>query len=187
MKKNCFIILDRDGVINLDSAHYIKTPEEWLPIPHSLNAIATLTQLGYHIIIASNQSGLARGYYDLETLELIHQKMQLLVRQAGGEISAIFFCPHGPDDNCVCRKPAAGLYDSIKSQYPHINFNQTYSVGDSLRDLQAAQKAGCLPVLVKTGNGQKTLEKINLEPHLAIYTNIPIFDNLWSFSEFLRQ
>lgn len=187
MSTNKYIILDRDGVINLDSPNFIKTPEEWIPIENSIKAIAQLNELGYQVIVATNQSGLARNYYSLETLNNIHQKMLVLVREMGGNILDIFFCPHGPDDNCLCRKPAIGMYDAIKTKYPDINFQQTFSVGDSLRDLQAGQQSGCLPILVKTGNGLKTIEKIKNDPTLAEFIHTPIFDNLWSFSKFLGQ
>lgn len=187
MNTNKYIILDRDGVINLDSPDYIKTPEEWLPIENSLKAITQFNQLGYQVLVVTNQSGLARNYYSLETLNNIHQKMLKLVRELGGDILDIFFCPHGPSDNCLCRKPATGMYESIKLKYPNIDFLQTYSVGDSLRDLQAGQQSGCLPILVKTGNGLKTIEKIKTDPTLTQFIHTPIFDDLWSFSIFLRQ
>ncbi len=187
MKSTRFIILDRDGVINIDSPDYIKTPDEWIAIANSLQAIAQMTALGYQIIVVTNQSGLARNYYTEETLKRIHEKMVTEVREADGDILDIFYCPHGPADNCVCRKPATGMYDQIQKKYPDINFKQTYSVGDSLRDLQAAQKSGCLPVLVKTGNGLKTLEKIKSDATLSEYQSVPLYDNLFSFSEFLRQ
>lgn len=187
MSTNKYIILDRDGVINLDSPDYIKTSEEWIPLANSLQALVQISQLGYQIIIVTNQSGIARNFYSKETLNSIHQKMLMLVREMGGGILDIFFCPHGPNDNCLCRKPATGMYDAIKTKYPDINFQQTYSVGDSLRDLQAGQQSGCLPILVKTGNGLKTIEKIKTDPTLAKFINTPIFENLWSFSIFLRQ
>lgn len=187
MGTNKYIILDRDGVINLDSPHYIKTPDEWIPITDSLKAISQFNQLGYQIIVVTNQSGIARNYYSLEILDKIHKKMLMLVREVSGDILDIFFCPHGPDDNCVCRKPATGMYDAIKAKYPAIDLKQTYSIGDSLRDLQASQRAGCLPILVKTGNGLKTLEKIKSDPRLIEFNQTPVFDNLWAFSEFLGQ
>lgn len=187
MKSNRFIILDRDGVINSDSPDYIKTPDEWIAIDDSIKAIAQLSEMGYQVIVMTNQSGLARNYYTPETLARIHEKMLQQVRAAKGNILDIFYCPHGPDDQCVCRKPATGMYDLIKEKYPLIDFNETYSVGDSLRDLQAAQKSGCLPALVKTGNGLKTLEKISTDRTLTDYLSVPIFNNLFTFSEFLRQ
>lgn len=163
------IILDRDGVINEDSPNYIKSAEEWIPIPGSLEAIAKLTQAGITIAVATNQSGIARGFYSIETLEAIHHKMKTEVSKAGGDIAAIFFCPHGPDDQCNCRKPKPGLLNAI-----HQHFNQplsnTWAIGDSLRDLQAATRAGCCPILVLTGNGKKTQS--------ALETPVPTYANL---------
>lgn len=185
---NRFVILDRDGVINLDSAHYIKNPDEWVPIPNSLKAIAKLTQLGYKVIVVTNQSGVARKYFTPEVLEAIHQKMMSEVKQAGGEIADIFICPHGPDDNCDCRKPKTGLYEQIQEKYPEIDLSNTYSVGDSFRDLQAAFEADSLPVLVKTGNGQKTLDNVSTNPLFFSSENkLPVFDDLWGFSTSLEK
>jgi len=149
------VILDRDGVINFDSKEYIKSPSEWQPIPGSLNAIARLNQAGWQVLVATNQSGVARGFYDMHTLNAIHHKFQRLLTQAGGHVDAIFICPHGPDDNCSCRKPKPGLFLSAIKRF-EIDPKRTYAVGDSLRDLQAASEAGCRPWLVRTGNGKKT-------------------------------
>jgi D-glycero-D-manno-heptose 1,7-bisphosphate phosphatase len=151
-----FIILDRDGVINFDSDFYIKSPDEWLPIPGSLEAIATLTRLGYRVIIATNQSGIARKLYDAAMLEKIHAKLLAEVKKAGGEIEAIFFCPHHPDEKCICRKPQPGMFHQIQQKYG-MRLAETYFVGDSFSDMQAALNAGCKPILVMTGNGEKTL------------------------------
>ncbi len=151
-----FIILDRDGVINFDSDYYIKNPDEWLPIPGSLAAIAKLTHLGYRVIIATNQSGIARKLYDAEMLEEIHVKLLREVKAAGGEIEAIFFCPHHPDEKCICRKPQPGMFHEIQKKYG-MRLEDTYFVGDSFTDMQAALNAGCKPILVMTGNGEKTL------------------------------
>jgi D-glycero-D-manno-heptose 1,7-bisphosphate phosphatase len=152
-----FIILDRDGVINYDSDFYIKTPEEWLPIPGSLHAIAELTQAGYRVIIATNQSGLARKLYDHETLQKIHEKLLHEVKEAGGAIEEIFFCPHHPDEKCDCRKPETGLFQQIHKKYK-LNLAETFFIGDSISDVRAAINAGCIPVLVMTGNGMDTLQ-----------------------------
>jgi len=146
------IILDRDGVINEDSDDYIKSPEEWLPIPGSLQAIARLTQAGYSVVVASNQSGLARGLFDSETLQRIHDKMRCAVTAAGGVIDAIFFCPHGPGDGCECRKPKPGLLREIAARL-QVDLGGVPAIGDSLRDIQAAQAAGARPILVRTGKG----------------------------------
>lgn len=149
------VILDRDGVINRESAHFIKTPEEWYPIPGSLEAIAELNQAGYRTIIVTNQSGLSRGLFDMTTLNEIHNKMIQQLHRLGGHIEAIYFCPHSNETNCTCRKPKPGLFLEIQRRY-HINLTQVPAIGDSIRDLLAAKAAGAQPILVKTGNGQKT-------------------------------
>lgn len=177
------IILDRDGVINQESAEFVKSPEEWLPLKGSLVAIARLSQAGYDVIVLTNQSGIARGLFSADMLSQIHVRMIDYIHQAGGKISSIAFCPHGPDDQCDCRKPKAGLYSELIQQLG-ISFNGVYSVGDSLRDLKAAQEAGALPVLVLTGNGKKTAKQISKDPSLGL-SNIPIFENLLSFSDWL--
>lgn len=153
-----FIILDRDGVINQDSDKFIKTPEEWLPIPGSVEAICRLSQAGWKIIVATNQSGISRGLFDMQALADIHQKMHNAVISEGGKIDAIFFCPHGPQDNCKCRKPAPGMLFDIANRF-EINLNGIPMVGDSLRDLQAGVAAGCDPWLVLTGKGKKTAKE----------------------------
>ncbi|MVW70141.1 D-glycero-beta-D-manno-heptose 1,7-bisphosphate 7-phosphatase [Bordetella sp. 02P26C-1] len=149
------IILDRDGVINQDSDEFVKSPEEWIPLPGSMAAIARLSQAGYTVAIATNQSGLARGLFDTATLNNIHAKLHAEVAQAGGIVDAIFMCPHGPQDGCDCRKPLPGMYRDIARRYD-IDLTGVPAVGDSLRDLQAAAAAGCQPWLVLTGNGRKT-------------------------------
>ncbi|MES2217432.1 MAG: D-glycero-beta-D-manno-heptose 1,7-bisphosphate 7-phosphatase [Pseudomonadota bacterium] len=154
-----FILLDRDGVINHDSVEYIKSPEEWLPIDGSLEAIARFNQAGYQVIVATNQSGLARGLYDLPTLTKIHQKFFTLLAEAGGKVEEIFFCPHHPNNHCSCRKPEPGMLHNIAKKYP-IDLTTTIFIGDSLSDVQAAERAGCEPVLVLTGNGKRTLEEL---------------------------
>lgn len=159
-----FIILDRDGVINHDSDEYIKSPEEWLPIPGSIEAICRLSQAGWKIIVATNQSGIARQLFNMQTLAQIHQRMHNLVNSQGGKIDAVFFCPHGPEENCNCRKPAPGMMHDIARRY-EIDLTGIPIVGDSLRDLQAGVAAGCDPWLVLTGKGKKTAkEQANLLP-----------------------
>lgn len=152
------IILDRDGVINEDSDDYIKSPDEFIPIPGSLEAIARLSQAGWRIAVATNQSGIARGYYDLATLQRIHDKLHRQLSQLGGQIEAIFFCPHGPDDNCTCRKPKPGLFQDIEARL-QVSLKGVPTVGDSLRDLEAAQAVGARPILVRTGKGERTIAK----------------------------
>jgi len=150
------IILDRDGVINEDSDDFIKSPDEWKPLPGSMEAIAQLKNAGWTVVIATNQSGITRKLFDLDTLNAIHDKMHRMAHEYGGSIDAIFFCPHGPKDNCDCRKPLAGLYEQI-SRRLNISLENVPSIGDSLRDIQAAQTAGAQPILVRTGKGTKTL------------------------------
>lgn len=165
------VILDRDGVINYDSDQFIKSPEEWRPIPGSLDAIARLNQAGYKVVVASNQSGVGRGLFDMATLNRIHAKMHKLANQAGGRIDAVFFCPHAADSKCNCRKPKPGLFQEI-SQRLHVDLKGVFAVGDALRDVQAALAVGARPMLVRTGKGLRTLEGGQLPP------GVPVFDNL---------
>lgn len=165
------IILDRDGVINQDSDAFIKTPDEWIPIPGSLEAIARLCRAGYRMVVATNQSGLARGLFDLETLNSIHAKMEAAIREHGGRLDGIYYCPHGPDDGCSCRKPKPGMLLQIAYDL-EIDLNQALAVGDSLRDLQAAEAVGAKPVLVLTGKGTKTLEQLDQTQYIDIYQNL---------------
>ena len=152
------IILDRDGVINHDSDNYIKSPEEFVPIDGSLEAIARLNQAGWQVAVATNQSGIARGYYDLATLARIHDKLARLLAEAGGRVHGVFFCPHGPDDGCTCRKPAPGLLEEIGRRF-QVSLAGVPVVGDSLRDLEAARAVGARPILVETGKGPRTLAR----------------------------
>jgi len=150
------VILDRDGVINHDSDAYIKTPEEWQPVDGSLEAIAELCKDGYKIAVATNQSGIARHLFDEYVLARIHEKMRMLAEEAGGTIDAIFYCPHGPDEGCRCRKPGVGLLEEIAREF-EVSLQGVPYVGDSSKDLVAAKKVGCSPFLVLTGKGQQTL------------------------------
>ena len=149
------VILDRDGTINQDSDQYIKSPAEWKPIPGSLEAIARLTQGGWRIVVATNQSGLSRGLFDMSTLNAIHAEMHRAVGQAGGRIDAIFFCPHAADSNCECRKPRPGLLREIGTRFD-VDLKGVPMVGDALRDVEAAAAVGAQPYLVLTGKGRKT-------------------------------
>ncbi len=151
------IILDRDGVINHDSDDFIKSPEEWHPIPGSLEAIARLNQAGYRVVIATNQSGVGRGLFDIETLHRIHEKLRCQLAAVGGSVDAIFFCPHRPEDDCSCRKPKPGLLVDIATRL-QVLLSGVPAVGDSLRDVQAARAVGAQPILVKTGKGQQTVD-----------------------------
>ena len=166
MPKQRYILLDRDGVINHDSDVFIKSPDQWIPIEGSLEAIALLNAHGYQVIVVTNQSGVARGLFDEIMLEKIHAKMRQLVSEKGGHITAIYYCPHGTDSECECRKPKAGLLKAFAADF-HADLTTIAVIGDSLRDLQGAQ-----PILVKTGKGKKTLIE---NPNL----NIPVFENLY--------
>lgn len=168
------VILDRDGVINHDSDDYIKSPEEWVPIPGSLEAIARLHREGYRIVVATNQSGVARGLFDMDMLGRIHAKMLELVRAKGGEIDAIFYCPHGPEDGCRCRKPLPGLYEEIIERLK-INLHGVYAVGDSERDVVATRAVQGLPVLVRTGKGERTLKKSQQLAGVPVYADLAAF------------
>ena len=150
------IILDRDGVINYDSEQFIKSPEEWKPIPGSLEAIARLNQHGYRVVVATNQSGVGRGLFDMTMLNAIHDKMHKACALAGARIDAVFFCPHAADANCHCRKPKSGMLEEIAARYSLSNLRGVPAVGDSLRDLQSAVAVGASPYLVLTGKGVKT-------------------------------
>ena len=171
------VILDRDGVINVDSDFYIKSVDEWQAIPDSLEAIAQLNRLGYQVVVASNQSGLGRGLFGLADLEAMHLKLSQQLAAVGGKISKIFYCPHAPADACDCRKPQVGLFTQI-STYFQSNLNGVYSIGDSLRDLEASLTVNALPVLVLTGKGQKTQQQLAQLPVDNPLTNTPVYANL---------
>ncbi len=174
-----YILLDRDGVINQDSEAFIKSPDEWLPLDGSLEAIALLNQHGFRVVVITNQSGLARGLFDEKTLNKIHQKMRDDLANVGGEIETIYFCPHQTHDECECRKPKAGLLKRFAKDYD-VDLKNVHFIGDSLRDIQAAQTGGAIPVLVKTGNGTKTLQN---NPQLL--TSLSLFENLYDAAKFL--
>lgn len=165
------VILDRDGVINFDSAQFIKTPAEWKPIPGSLEAIARLSQAGFRVVVATNQSGVGRGLFDMDTLNQIHDKMHRAVQAAGGRIDAIFYCPHAADSKCACRKPKPGMFERIGACY-NTDLAGVPSVGDSLRDLQAAAAVGGRPLLVLTGKGEKTLAEGELPAGTQVFPDL---------------
>jgi len=165
------IILDRDGVINYDSEQFIKSPDEWRPIPGSLEAIALLNRWGWRVVLASNQSGVGRGLFDMDTLNAIHDKMIRSLAQVGGRLDAIFFCPHPADSTCNCRKPKPGLLIDISERF-NAKLTGVPVVGDSLRDLQAAVTVGAQPCLVLTGKGAKTRENPELPPQTMIFDNL---------------
>jgi D-glycero-D-manno-heptose 1,7-bisphosphate phosphatase len=165
------VVLDRDGVINVDSAHYIKSPEEWKPIPGSLEAIARFTQAGFRVVVATNQSGVGRGLFDMATLNAMHDKMHRAVNQLGGRIDAVFFCPHAQDAGCACRKPLPGMLIEIAQRF-NISLEGIPIIGDSLRDLEAAAAVKALPILVRTGKGEQTLKAGNLPPGTKIHPDL---------------
>lgn len=165
------IILDRDGVINYDSDQFIKSPDEWKPIPGSLEAIARLNQWGWRVVVASNQSGVGRGLFGMDTLNAINEKMVKSLAQAGGRLDAIFFCPHAADSTCDCRKPKPGMFLQIAERF-NVNLDRVPAVGDSLRDLQAGVAVGCKPYLVLTGKGKKTRDDPALPEGTLIYPDL---------------
>jgi D-glycero-D-manno-heptose 1,7-bisphosphate phosphatase len=165
------VILDRDGVINYDSAAYIKTPDEWRPLPGSLEAIARLNQEDYHVVIATNQSGVGRGLLDMAMLNAIHDKMHKALAQVGGRIDAVFYCPHAQDANCGCRKPKPGLLEDIARRF-NTDLAGVPCVGDALRDLEAAAQVKALPILVLTGKGQQTAKAGGLPPGTRTYADL---------------
>jgi D-glycero-D-manno-heptose 1,7-bisphosphate phosphatase len=177
MEQRRYVLMDRDGVINDDSDDFIKSPEEWRPIGGSLEAIALLNKQGYDVVVITNQSGLARGLFDKAMLATIHEKMHRLLAEKGGEIAAIYHCPHDPESSCNCRKPKPGLLEQFALE-KNVDLNSIYFIGDSLRDIQAAQAVGANPILVKTGKGQKTLDQ---NPNI----NIPVFENLYGAAEYI--
>lgn len=172
------IILDRDGVINADSAAFIKSPQEWQPIPGSLEAVARLNQAGYRVVVMTNQSGVARGLFTMANLNAIHQKMHAAAQQVGARFDAVFFCPHAGDDNCDCRKPRPGMYLGLAKRL-ETSLKGVPTVGDSLRDLQAGFVVGCVPYLVLTGKGETTRALGGMPPGTMVYPD------LWSVVDHL--
>lgn len=168
------IVLDRDGVINFESDEYIKSPDEWIPIPGSLPAIARLKSAGHTVVVATNQSGIARGLYTHEILSQIHAKMHHMLADVGGSVDGIFYCPHHPDEHCDCRKPEPGLLHQIAATYA-VDWKNAVLVGDALRDIIAAQKVGCRGVLVRTGRGELHEEKAKALPDVKIYNDLAEF------------
>jgi D-glycero-D-manno-heptose 1,7-bisphosphate phosphatase len=165
------VILDRDGVINFDSDQFIKSPDEWKPIPGSLEAISLLNHAGYTVVVATNQSGIGRGLFDMSMLTAIHEKLQKMLMLAGGRIDAFFFCPHTADLKCTCRKPEAGMLLEIADRFD-TDLTGVPAIGDSLRDLVAAQKVGATPLLVLTGKGKKTMDNGNLPEGTRVFADL---------------
>jgi D-glycero-D-manno-heptose 1,7-bisphosphate phosphatase len=165
------VILDRDGVINYDSDQFIKTPDEWKPIPGSLEAIARLTHSGFRVVVCSNQSGVGRGLLDMATLNAINDKMYKALSPLGGRVDALFYCPHPAEANCACRKPRPGMFEDIAKRF-NVQLSGVPSVGDSLRDMQASAAAGCQPMLVLTGKGKKTLAAGGLPEGTQVFDDL---------------
>lgn len=178
--KRRLVILDRDGVINEERHDWVRRVEQWRPLPGSLQAIARLHRAGLAVAVATNQSGVGRGLMTLSELEAVHDRMRREVREAGGRLAGVFFCPHTPLDRCGCRKPLPGLLAQIEAELG-LAVAGEYMVGDSLRDLQAAQAAGALPALVRTGFGRGT------EQQLEEQGGVPIFDDLCAFADWLLE
>jgi len=166
------VILDRDGVINKESDDFIKSVDEWIPLPGALEAIARLTQAGYTVVVASNQSGIGRGLFTAKTLEDIHAHMKAEVAKAGGKIDSIFYCPHKPEDGCDCRKPKPGLFHRIMAYYT-LPLKNVPIIGDAVRDLEAAQAVRGRPILVKTGRGEAALQELgDKAKDVEVYPNL---------------
>lgn len=171
------IVLDRDGVINEDSPNYVRSPEEWHAIPGSLEAIAKLNNHGYKVVVATNQSGVGRGYYSLETLDEIHNKMLKELQNAGGKIDHIFFCPHTPEDNCECRKPKPGLLLQAANKFD-VDPSEMVMIGDSTRDILSAKNCGAKSIFVKTGYKKEDLIE-------AEKNKIPAFASLAEAADYI--
>ncbi len=179
--KHRLVILDRDGVINEERVDFIRSANQWIPLPGSVGAIARLCAAGLSVAVATNQSGIGRGLMSLKDLEGIHDKLRHAVREAGGELAGVFFCPHAPNEWCLCRKPLPGLLEQIEEALG-IPVAGEYMVGDSLRDLDAARAAGALPVLVRTGFGSDTERQAGAERAVGV------FDDLGAFTDwFLKE
>ncbi|HSC79971.1 MAG TPA: D-glycero-beta-D-manno-heptose 1,7-bisphosphate 7-phosphatase [Chitinolyticbacter sp.] len=168
------LILDRDGVINEDRPDFVKSPDEWVPIPGSLQAISELSRAGWTLVVATNQSAIGRGVFGIDTLNAIHAKMHRAIAESGGHIDAVFFCPHAPDKGCTCRKPLPGMLVDIGRRF-HANIGDRAMVGDSLRDLQAIAALGGKPVLVRTGNGARTEAAGNLPAGTRVFDNLAAY------------
>jgi D-glycero-D-manno-heptose 1,7-bisphosphate phosphatase len=165
------IVLDRDGVINHDSDQFIKSPDEWRPIPGSLEAISRLNHAGFRVVVATNQSGVGRGLLDIATLNAIHERMHRALAQVGGRVDAIFFCPHTADSECGCRKPKPGMLEEIGHRF-NVDMTGVPCLGDSPRDLAAAEAVGAQPMLVLTGKGEKTLRDGGFPKNTVIFPDL---------------
>ncbi|WP_428819647.1 D-glycero-beta-D-manno-heptose 1,7-bisphosphate 7-phosphatase [Microbulbifer sp. MCCC 1A16149] len=179
------IILDRDGVINHQPDGHVTSVDEWTPLPGSIEAMARLSQAGHQLVIATNQSGLALGLFDLDDLEAMHAKLRALVEDAGGEVAGIFYCPHSDEDHCRCRKPKTGLLDAIEAEFD-TSLHESYFVGDQRKDLECAVAKGCKPALVQSGRGEQTLASLLENPDPGL-TTTAVFADLSQFADFVLQ
>jgi D-glycero-D-manno-heptose 1,7-bisphosphate phosphatase len=179
------IILDRDGTINEDRDDFVKSPDEWVPLPGALEAIARLNHAGWHTVVATNQSGLGRGTFDMATLNAMHVKMNQMLAKQGGRIDAVFFCPHAPEDACNCRKPLPGLFEQIGERFS-VDLANVPVVGDSLRDLQAGVAVGCQPHLVRTGKAA-LLDDTQIAALCGQVAGTEVHADLTAFADFLIQ
>jgi len=179
------VVLDRDGTINEDRDDYVKSVDEWVPLPGALEAIARLNHAGWHTVVATNQSGIGRGLFDMAALNAMHLKMNQLLLKLGGRVDAVFFCPHAPLDACSCRKPLPGLFELIGARYG-IALTDVPAVGDSLRDLQGAAAAGCQPHLVRTGKSA-SLDREAMAEVLEKVRGTRVHADLAAFAEALIQ
>ena len=177
------VILDRDGTINHEREDYIKSPEEWVPLPGALEAIARLNHAGWHVVVATNQSGIGRGLFDMVSLNAMHAKMNQMLAKVGGRVEAVFFCPHTPEDHCTCRKPMPGLFQMIGQRFGR-NLDGVPMVGDLPRDVLAAQSVGCEPHLVRTGQAA-TMPEASLQALRQKVPDLTIHPNLSAFADYL--
>ena len=177
------IILDRDGTLNEDRDDYVKSPDEWVPLPGALEAVARLNHAGWHIVLATNQSGIGRGLFDMAALNAMHAKMNQMLAHHGGRVDAVFFCPHEPDAQCSCRKPLPGLYEQISERYG-VDLKDVPTVGDSLRDVQAGAAVGCETHFVRTGKAAR-MSDVQLAQLLQQVPGTTVHKDLGAFAEFI--
>ncbi|HIV72087.1 MAG TPA: D-glycero-beta-D-manno-heptose 1,7-bisphosphate 7-phosphatase [Candidatus Aquabacterium excrementipullorum] len=177
------VILDRDGTINHERDDYIKSPEEWVPLPGAIEAIARLNHAGWHVVVATNQSGIGRGLFDMAAMNAMHAKMHQMLARHGGRVDAVFFCPHTPEDQCTCRKPQPGLFKMIGERF-NVSLDEVPMVGDLPRDVLAAQSVGCEPHLVRTGQAASMtdVELVDLRRQVP---DLTIHPDLSAFADFL--
>jgi D-glycero-D-manno-heptose 1,7-bisphosphate phosphatase len=179
------IILGRDGTLNEYRDDHVKAPEEWVPVPGALEALARLNHAGWHAVVATNQAGIGRGMIDMASINAVHQRMIKLAQGAGARIDAVFFCPHTPEEHCDCRKPMPGMMREIGSRFG-VDLRHVPLVSDTLRDMQAAQAAGCEPHLVQSGRARK-LDATQLQHVVAQVPGMHVHRDLGALADFLLQ